>query len=575
MQTPRSTTALGLMIAALAAGACGAGDNDAANGRRGTATLLYWQAPTTLNTYLSGGTKEAEAASLVLEPLAEYDENGQLVPALATRIPTRENGGISPDLTTITWNLIPGVVWSDGTPLTAADVVFTWRYCTAPGGGCAYASSFENVTTVEAVDDRTVTVTFDRPKPHPYSPFVSYLSPIIQAAQFAKCLGAAAVECTEANFRPIGTGPYVVSDFRTNDAVAYQRNPRYRGAEAGLPRFDQVILKGGGDAAAAARSVLQLGEADYAWNLQVEPEVLASMASGGTGTVVSAFAAGVERLEVNQTNPDPRLGNRRSEYAGGSNPHPFLTDPVVGRALSLAIDRATLVRVGYGVGGRATCNVWPAPPASTNNDECLVQNIDLANRILDEAGIVDSNGDGVRERRGVPLDLLFQTSTNSVRQAAQELIKSWWARIGVRTELKNVDSAVFFGSDLGSPDTFGKFYADVQMYTNTSPDPDPERYLGGWLSTRKPGRATGFLGENVARFHSGEFDRLFGELQRTAGAEKRAAIAATLNDTIVQSYATIPLVYRGEVAAHASDVDGVRMNGWDSDLWNFEQWSRR
>jgi peptide/nickel transport system substrate-binding protein len=248
---------------------------------------------------------------------------------------------------------------------------------------------------------------------------------------------------------------------------------------------------------------------------------------------------------------------------------------VVGRALSLAIDRATLVRVGYGVGGRATCNVWPAPPASTNNDECLVQNIDLANRILDEAGIVDSNGDGVRERRGVPLDILFQTSTNSVRQAAQEVIKSWWTRIGVRTELKNVDSAVFFGSDLGSPDTFGKFYADVQMYTNTSPDPDPERYLSGWLSTRKPGRATGFLGENVARFHSAEFDRLFGELQRTAGAEQRAAIAATLNDTIVQSYATIPLVYRGEVAAHANDVDGVRMNGWDSDLWNFEQWSRR
>jgi len=146
-----------LLAAALAAGACGGGPGDA-SAPANTATLLYWQAPTTLNTYLSGGTKEAEAASIVLEPLAEYDADGRLVPALAADIPTLENGGLSPDLTTITWRIRPGVVWSDGTPLTAADVVFTWRYCTAPGGGCAYASKFEDVSTVEAVDDLTVRV---------------------------------------------------------------------------------------------------------------------------------------------------------------------------------------------------------------------------------------------------------------------------------------------------------------------------------------------------------------------------------------------------------------------------------
>ena len=553
------------------------GDSRSA-GRGDSATLLYWQAPTILNPYLSSGTKDAEAASLVIEPLAEYNPNGEIVAVLATRVPTVENGGISADRTRITWNIREDVVWADGTSLTANDVVFTWRYCTAPGGGCAQSPSFENVASVDAVDERTVTITFDGPKPFPYAPFVSYLSPILQASQFADCLGAAAVECSDANFRPIGTGPYVVADFRTNDTVLYRFNPLYRGVESGLPYFSWVILKGGGEAAAAARSVLQLNEADYAWNLQVEPEILTSIAAGGGGTVVSDFATGVERLMINQTNPDASLGDLRSEYADGTNPHPFLTDPVVGRALSLAIDRDTLVRIGYGEhAGRPTCNVWPTPPAqaSTNNDECLVQNMDLAREILDDAGIVDSDGDGVREREGVPLKILFQTSTNSVRQTTQELIKSWWAKLGVETELKNIDPSVFFGSDLGSADTLGKFYADVQMYTNSAASVDPESYMGSWITAQIAGAANSLLGRNVQRFQSDEYDRLYAELQNTVDMERRNQITIALNDLLVRSYSIIPLIHRGYVSAHSNDIEGVRMNAWDSELWNFETWTRR
>ena len=545
-------------------------------GTGGSATLLYWQAPTILNPYLSSGTKDAEAASLVIEPLAEYNENGEIVAVLATRVPTFENGGISADRTRITWNIREDVVWSDGTPLTANDVVFTWQYCTAPGGGCAQASSFENVASVDAVDERTVTITFDGPTSFSYAPFVSHLSPILQASQFSDCLGEAAAECTDANLRPIGTGPYVVSDFRTNGTVHYRFNPLYRGAVAGLPYFGEVILKGGGTAADAARSVLQLNEADYAWNLQVEPEILASLAAGGGGTIVSAFATLVERLMLNQTNPDASLGNLRSEYADGTNPHPFLTDPIVGRALSLAIDRDTLVRTGYGeLAGRSACNIWPAPPSqrSTNNDECLVQNMDLAREILDDAGIVDSDGDGVREREGVPLKILFQTSTNSVRQTTQEQLKSWWAELGVETELKNIDQSVFFGGDPGSPDTVGRFYADVQMYANGGVD--PENYMGSWIATQIAGAANSFLGRNVQRFQSDEYDRLHAELRDTVDMERRNQITIALNDLLVGSYSIIPLIHRGYVSAHSNDIEGVRMNAWDSELWNFETWRRR
>ena len=152
------------------------------------------------------------------------------------------------------------------------------------------------MASVEAVDDRTVTITFDGPMSFPYTPFVSYGSPILQASQFADCLGGAGADCTDANFGPIGTGPYVVADFRTNDTVLYRFNPLYRSVESGLPYFGEAIRRGGGTAADAARSVLQLNEADYAWNLQVEPrEGGLQDAEGDCGTCLRT-AQGVSAL---------------------------------------------------------------------------------------------------------------------------------------------------------------------------------------------------------------------------------------------------------------------------------------
>ena len=129
---------------------------------------------------------------MIIEPLAGYDAAGNLIPKLAVEIPTLENGGISADLTSITWKLLPGLLWSDGTPVTADDVVFTGNYCMDPAGGCAQASKFDGVASIEAVDAATVKVTFSAPKPNPYTAFVGALSPIIQKAQFAACTGAAA-----------------------------------------------------------------------------------------------------------------------------------------------------------------------------------------------------------------------------------------------------------------------------------------------------------------------------------------------------------------------------------------------
>jgi peptide/nickel transport system substrate-binding protein len=277
----------------------------AERGTDGQLNIIYWQAPSTLNPYLSGGTKEVESASLVLEPLAGFDEAGNIVPRLVDEIPTVENGGIAEDLASITWTLKPDLQWSDGTPVTAEDAVFTWQYCTHPEGGCAQSSYFEGVETVEAVDDRTVKVTFSEPKPFPYTAFVGAESPIIQKAQFQDCMGAKAPECTEQNFNPIGTGPFRVAEFKANDVIVYEANENYR--EPDKPAFASVVFKGGGDAAAAARSVLETGEFDYAWNLQVEPEILAQMEAAGKGQIVTAFGTSVERLHMNHRRDKGRI----------------------------------------------------------------------------------------------------------------------------------------------------------------------------------------------------------------------------------------------------------------------------
>ncbi|PZX15631.1 peptide ABC transporter substrate-binding protein [Celeribacter halophilus] len=543
----------------------------AERGADGHVNIIYYQAPSTMNPYLSGGTKELESASLVLEPLARYNEAGTIVPYLAESVPTVENGGVSEDLKTITWKLKEGLKWSDGTPLTSEDVKFTWEYCTTEGGGCSQSEKYNDVVEVETPDELTVVVHFGVPKPFPYGPFVGAQAPIVQKAQFADCVGEAMASCTEENFSPIGTGPFVVDEFKTNDVVSLSANPHYR--DPNKPAFATATLKGGGDAQSAARSVLETGEFDYAWNTQVSPDLLEAMLAKGKGQLVSAFGTLVERIMVNMTDPDPALGDERATAA---HPHPILSDLAVRKALSMAIDRALLTEIGYGDAGRPTCNVLPAPAIynSTANDACLTQDIEGAKAILEEAGWVDSDGDGIREKDGKKLSLLFQSSTNAIRQDFQAIIKQWWGEIGVETELRNIDASVFFGGDAGSPDTFQKFYADVEMYANNFDGTDPEAYMANWECKQAPRPETQWQGNNMPRFCSDEYDALVAEMAKTGDINKRAELAKAMNDMLMQEYVIIPLVDRGRLSAHSNTLGGVILNTWDSELWNAADWYR-
>ena len=151
-------------------------------------------------------------------------------------------------------------------------------------------------------------VTWKDPNPNPYQMFASGQGNIIQKKQFQDFIGEKAKDAP-GNLKPIGTGPYKITDFKPGDVVTYDDQrpvPRTRTK----PFFKDVQIKGGGDATSAARAVFQTGEVDYGWNLQVEAQVLNQLLQGGKGELVTAISPNVERLLINFA--DPNAPRRRS-----------------------------------------------------------------------------------------------------------------------------------------------------------------------------------------------------------------------------------------------------------------------
>ena len=309
------------------------------------------------------------------------------------------------------------------------------------------------------------------------------------------------------------------------------------------PHFATITWAGGGDPLGAARAVLQTGEMDYAWNLQLAPEVLARMLEGGRGELLVGFGSLMERLVFNLADPSPDLPGALREAR--ARPHPILSDIRVREALSLALDRRAMTEIGFGEMGRPTCNFIVAPPAmvSPNTDGCLVQDRARANALLDAAGW-ERGPDGIRVKDGRRLELLFQTSTNAVRQDFQALIQQWWREIGVETRLRNIDAGVFFGADPASPDTFTRFRADVQMYANFFEGADPSRHLEAHRCGRAPEPGTQWQGQNINRFCTDTAEALWAALDREPDPYRRAELVIAINDLIVQDFAVLPLVGR-------------------------------
>lgn len=543
-------------------------------GEGGELRIIQWQAPSQLNPLVSTGDKDNMAAQLVCESLMVRDIEGELVPFLITEVPSLENGLLAEDLTSVTYTLLEGVQWNDGEPFTAEDVAFTIEWANDPANPVVQAAVYNRITETEVIDERTIRLTFDSPNPTWSESFAGSGSGVV----LPKHVLEGADEDTLNQFRsyPVGTGPYKVEDFQANDQVTYVMNEYYR--EENKPYFDRVLLKGGGDAAAAARAVLQTGEFDFGWNLNAERDVMEAMvADASTGQFVVEGGLNLERININFSDPDTEVDGQRSEM---NTPHPILSDLAVRQALQLGVNRELISENLYlGMESEpAVANVLTGIPAMESPNTELRYDPDAAAAILEEAGWV-LDGD-VRKKDGVELTLRLYTTVNAVRQKIQAIVKANLDQIGFNIQLEQVDAAIFFDNAEGNDQNNSHFYTDMNMFTSSVSAPPPVLYMIRWYAGEDnhevAQRSNGWSGRNIQRYINEEYDAVYEQAMVEPDIEKAAELFIQMNDILWNDAAVLPIVRQGKKAgiANTLNVENVALNAFEFEYYNIANWNR-
>ena len=532
-------------------------------GGGGLLRVLLWQGPTLLNPHFATGTKDADGARVFYESLARWDEDGELQPVLAAQIPSRANGGVAADGRSVVWQLKTGVTWHDGQPFTADDVLFNAAYASDPATAATSSGNFRDIQFIKE-GSHTVRVVFDKPTPFWASPYA--VTSLIPRHLFAPYIGARSRDAP-ANLKPVGTGPYRFTEFKPGDMLRGTINTAYH--TANQPHFDAIEIKGGGDATSAARAVLQTGEFDFGWNLQVEDEVLKRMEAGSKGRVALSPGGTMEFIMLNVADPGTEVEGERSH---ASTRHPLFKDPAVRQAVNLCIDRKSIQEFIYGRTGVATPNIVHNPQRFRSTNLRPEFNPDKAAALLQAAGWKPGTS-GVREKNGRKLKLLFQSSVNAARQKTQTVIKSALQRAGFDVELRAITSSVFFSSDVANPDTTGRFQADMQMYASGMGQPDPERAMDRYVSWEIAQKANKWQGRNALRWRNDDYDALYRKAEGELDPVKRAAMYIRLNDLVCGDGYLVPLMFRLNVSALGAMLQAP-LTGWDLDMSTLAAWYR-
>ncbi len=532
-------------------------------GGGGPLKILWWQGATLLNPHFATGTKDQEGSRIFYEPLAGWDNDGNLVPVLAAEIPSTQNGGLAADGASVTWKLKRNVQWHDGKPFTADDVVFNWEYAADPATAAVTTGSYNNVK-VEKVDSHTVRVRFAKPTPFWADPFVGTAGMILPKHLFEAYKGAKSRDAPT-NLKPVGTGPYKFVDFKPGDMIRGEINNNYH--VANQPHFDTLEVKGGGDAVSAARAVLQTGEFDYAWNMQVEDDILKRLETGGKGRIQITPGGNIEFIAINFTDPWQEVDGERSSV---KTRHPLFSDPAVRQALNMLVDRAGIQEFIYGRTGTTTANFLNNPDRFRSKTTKWEFSVDKANQVLEAAGW-KKGADGLRAKDGKKLKIVFQTSINAPRQKCQQIIKQAAQKAGIEMELKSVTAAVFFSSDVANPDTYTKFYCDLQMFTTTMTQPDPELFMNQYCSWNAASKENKWQGRNITRWRNDDYDKVYKEAEIELDPVKRAAMFVRMNELAINNQVVIPVAFRPRVASINNRLK-VSLSGWDNDLYALRDW---
>ena len=541
--------------------------------------VLLMTAPTSAVPHTAMSSADVIAAAPVLEPLMHLLPDGTLLPNLITSVPTVENGGLTADYTQATFDFLPDLTWSDGEPVTADDLVFTWQWILQPNNQTVTFTVWNRIANIEATDDHTAVVTFKEPLLDWFTPFTGTTY---------GCLYPAHVFDNDPSSRndsfptaPVGTGPYVITGFSQAGEVTYEINDTYR--DPAKPYFSSLTITPANDPEAAVRSVVEAGESDIAWGVQLDPSVIADLASGDRGNLLSTPESYAESIRFNFSDPRQTVNGQKSEK---DTPHPVFGDPAVRRALALAVNRGQIVAKLYGAGGHTTANVLLGLDAYTSGNTGWEYNLDKANQLLDDAGW-ERDGD-TRSKDGVALAFDLVIAESPTRQAIVEQVQADFARIGVAVQLQQLAATDFFGYTADDEQSFYHMYWDAGLWADGTFEAFPLSYMRHWYAgpdgENISQRENDWLGErevfegvlaNTQRYTNPDYDALYEKLEQTLDQDEAFQLLVRMNELLVADAVEIPVVRHATLYALATRVrpENIAPSPFNTPLWNIANWN--
>jgi peptide/nickel transport system substrate-binding protein len=444
-------------------------------------------------------------------PLFVGDASGNIQPALATEVPTVANGGVSSDLKTWTFHLRPGLKWSDGQPLTADDINYTWKLWDNPNFGSASTVGFDLIQSATVSSDK-LSITFHLSAP--FSPFVSVWTDGASAplpAHIFSSMSPGSILKSSQNLKPtVSSGPFTVSQSVPGDHYTMVRNPNYYQASQGLPYLDSIVFR----IVANQNTILsdiQAGSIDSSWFLDVSKTA--------TYKTISNY-----RLVAN-----PHASNFEAMYFDLHNP--TLQDVNVRKAMAMAIDHSALIGVARRGQASPLCTDHGVAynPGYEPNAPCPPYNVAAANTLLQQDGWT-MGPDGVRTKNGQRLEFQYSTTANNAWRAADEnILQQDFKAIGVKIDIQNYPASTFFGTFLpaGKP---GKYdLAEFEdSFTYDADDSSLES------CAQIPSAANSYSGGNFSFYCNKQLDSLFLKEESTDNPSARQQIF----DQIHQIYLT-------------------------------------
>lgn len=542
-------TSAASMLAALAGGSTvrQVGAQDAGTPTQGgQAVIALIQEPGQMNPYFNVQSGSFMSA-LVVEPLFVADAAGNYLPVLAAEVPTLENGGISEDNLTITYKLREGVTWSDGEPFTADDVVFSFEVFKNPESTTALGAAYELIEAVEALDPLTVQVTMSDINPG-YLTLWDSDGPVQPKHKFAS--SAVTQEDPLARL-PLGTGPFIFTDWKTGDSLTLERNPNYR--EEGKPYLDGITIKVTPEKEAAIASYIA-GEFDTVYFIVTgDLPALTAAQEGGDGIVVQVQEgpSHVEWLWLNN-----------SDQGDASKPHPVLGDPAVREAIDRGIDRQTIIDevlggFGYQVGSFIFAG-WAAvdlPPTAYEPEKAMA--------VLDAAGWVPGS-DGIREKDGVRASLRYQTiAGDQIRELYQQVVQQNMKDIGIELKIENVPSNTIFGSwEEGG--IFARGDYDILM-SRDGYYVDPAQWAKDFTIDQIPTEENPNV-FNQVRYQSADFDAAVAEAAQTLDRAVRGPAYKRSAEQFAADRPSLPLYSSAWGWTWNERLQGVETGFWEG-MW--------